>query len=308
MVVSSLIRTFGLKIMSVTRLKLFWTMHLLSIFGFGCPLFGLTNVRLDTARINTARIDTARINTARIDTARIKTARIKTAPNSVAQLDRAQDDSSISEKPLTIVDPVKHQVAPLEAGLVLGDRLVVTIGSQPYTQRHVEAYTLLKAGLRPGVPITVGPSTWKDILAAFTADMQLKVDDASVVLSESQWAALAARVDSKQGSHPDYGRQFSRLHLSTAERRKLLAEIVTINNIKNADQAPTSPERSTANLVFPLPGSQAELSSKLQDRTQEIPIVESRGVVAAHIAAIESASTVMYSEDALVYKTLRINH
>jgi len=59
------------------------------------------------------------------------------------------------------------------AGAAIGDRLVVSINSTPYSQRHIETFLLTRECLRENVAFTenvLSEATWKQALASFIDD------------------------------------------------------------------------------------------------------------------------------------------
>lgn len=63
----------------------------------------------------------------------------------------------------------------------LGDRLIVSINSLPYTQRQIEAYATVREAMRSGAVVTgavVIAENWKDAVEVFTEEM--------IILQEAQ--------------------------------------------------------------------------------------------------------------------------
>ena len=98
----------------------------------------------------------------------------------------------------------------------VGDRLLVSINSTPYSQRQMECYFAIKEGLREGgAPIpALSEASWSQAITAFTDDMIIHQEAhrvGSFQASESTLKVAQTKIERRKSADPVFSATASRL-------------------------------------------------------------------------------------------------
>lgn len=134
----------------------------------------------------------------------------------------------------------------------IADRLIVEIGSSPFTQREIEIHFLTSCIMRqiPEKNCVINAANWPEILKIFSDDMILRQQAGSMLVQQAPPKAIEKAtndVEKKIDSYPPLKAARQRLQISQKDIKRSVNEIFGIESFKqrksqldNSDESASS--------------------------------------------------------------------